>query len=199
VLRYDRRGIGDSTGDNLGFEQSSEDIAAASAAFRHHAPHLERIVGFGNCDAASALALFHRQAGIDALVLANPWTIEQADDLPPAAAIRARYAERLKDPATYLRLIRGGVDLRKLIRGLSRISEKPSEDDSGLAARLGKALVEIDKPVHIVLAKGDATAIAFTDRCRTTLPVRTLDTASHSFARDEDQAALEAVIRAALA
>jgi hypothetical protein len=34
VFRYDRRGIGDSTGENRGFESSAEDLAAALAAFR---------------------------------------------------------------------------------------------------------------------------------------------------------------------
>ena len=98
VFRYDRRGIGDSTGENNGFESSAEDIREAVAAFRREAPHLTRVVAFGNCDAASALVLFHAEAAIDALLLANPWTIEAADDLPPAAAIRSRYVEKLKDP-----------------------------------------------------------------------------------------------------
>ncbi len=80
VLRYDRRGIGDSTGDNAGFESSANDIAAAAAAFRAHAPQLTRLVAFGNCDAASALALFGPAAGVDALILANMWTIETEDD-----------------------------------------------------------------------------------------------------------------------
>lgn len=199
VFRYDRRGIGDSTGENNGFEQAGDDMAAAVTAFRHEVPHLARIVGFGNCDAATALALFHAAAGIDALVLANPWTIEQPDDLPPAAAIRARYVERLKDPATYWRLLKGGVDLRKLAKGLAKISDKPSEDATGLAARLGSALATAGKPIEIVLAKGDATAIAFADACVTTLPTHTIDTASHSFARGDDQAALESILRAALA
>jgi alpha-beta hydrolase superfamily lysophospholipase len=34
VFRFDRRGIGDSTGENHGFESSADDIAAAAAAFR---------------------------------------------------------------------------------------------------------------------------------------------------------------------
>jgi exosortase A-associated hydrolase 1 len=200
VFRYDRRGIGDSSGENEGFERSAEDMAAAVAAFRAAVPTVTRIVGFGNCDAATALALFHRQAGIDALVLANPWTIDRADDLPPAAAIRARYVERLKDPATYLRLLRGGVDIRKLFRGLWRISERQSQEDDALAVRLAAALSGTT-PVTIVLAERDATAIAYADVMHAIdLPVTThvIHTASHSFARGEDQAALEAILRGVL-
>lgn len=201
VFRYDRRGIGDSTGENVGFEHSADDMAAAVGAFRAAAAHVTRILGFGNCDAATALALFHRQAGIAALVLANPWTTERADDLPPASAIRARYVERLNDPSTYLRLLRGGIDLRKFARGLLIILKRRARGDDTLAVRLATALSGTT-PATIVLSRKDATAIAYADAMHAVdLPVttHTLDTASHSFARDEDQMALEAILRAALA
>ncbi|WP_443018676.1 hypothetical protein [Sphingomonas sp. 7/4-4] len=38
VFRFDRRGVGDSSGENHGFESSPDDIAAAAAAFRQAAP-----------------------------------------------------------------------------------------------------------------------------------------------------------------
>lgn len=98
VLRFDRRGIGDSEGENRGFRDSSADIAAAIAAFRAHLPTLEKIVAFGNCDAASALML-NRAKGCDALVLANPWTFEDSSETAmPPSTIRARYAEKLRNP-----------------------------------------------------------------------------------------------------
>jgi exosortase A-associated hydrolase 1 len=199
VFRFDRRGVGDSSGENAGFLSSAPDIAAAAATFSAETG-LRRLVAFGNCDAATALALFRHVAGIDALVLANPWVIEETDDLPPPAAIRARYAERLRDPATWLRLLKGGVDLSKFIKGLSKLSQSRSEPDDGLATQVIAAL-EGQSDVTIVLAKSDATAIAFADATRGKLDatVEIIDTASHSFAREEDQAALEQVLRAALA
>ena len=189
VFRFDRRGIGDSTGENRGFESSAEDIAAAAAAFRAEAPHLARIVAFGNCDAATALAFYHAQAGIDSLLLANPWVIEPTDDLPPAAAIRARYAAKLRDPREWLRLIRGGVDIGKLFRGLSKASKNKSKV-SQPASRFTAALAETQIPVTILLASGDNTAIAFADAVdAVTLGARveTLDSASHSFASQADK------------
>ena len=57
VFRFDRRGTGDSDGPNGEFRSSALDIAAALAAFHAQRPTLNRIVGFGNCDAASALML----------------------------------------------------------------------------------------------------------------------------------------------
>jgi exosortase A-associated hydrolase 1 len=207
VFRYDRRGIGDSTGENNGFESTAEDICEAAAAFRREAPHVRRIVAFGNCDAASALILFHATAGIDALVLTNPWTIEQTDDLPPAAAIRSRYVEKLKDPRELLRLVTGGVNLRKLASGLIKASAKPSQPPAGLPARMAAALAASTTPVTILLAGRDNTAIAFADHwqsdafapCRARVTPNSCDTDSHSFARPQDKAWLTAQVLAALA
>lgn len=206
VFRYDRRGIGDSTGENNGFEASAEDIYEAAAAFRCEAPHVTRIVAFGNCDAASALILFHADAAIDALVLTNPWTIEQADELPPAAAIRSRYLEKLKDPRELLRLVTGGVDLRKLAGGLIKASAKPDNAPAGLPARMAAALTASTVPVTILLAERDNTAIAFADHwqgdafaaCRARIAPQRYDTDSHSFARPQDKAWLTERVLAAL-
>lgn len=197
VFRFDRRGIGDSTGENQGFESSVHDIAAAAATFAAEVPQLRRLVGFGNCDAATALALFHAAAGIDALLLANPWVVETADDLPPPAAIRARYAERLRDPKTWLRLVRGGVDIGKLFKGLSIISNNRSED-GGIAARMAEALAASGTPVTILLATRDNTAIAFRDAWKVYAPIIECDTASHSFAHAADKQWLFERVREAL-
>lgn len=198
VFRFDRRGIGDSTGKNQGFESSVHDIAAAAATFTAEVPQLRRLVAFGNCDAATALALFHGAAGIDALLLANPWVVETADDLPPAAAIRARYAERLRDPKTWLRLIRGGVDIGKLFKGLSKISKSESRGRSALATRMADALAASSVAVTILLAKGDNTAIAFRNAWRGSAPILECDTASHSFAHAADKEWLFERVREAL-
>ena len=73
ALRFDRRGVGDSDGDDDGFEGSAADIAAAAAALRDHiADDTSRLVGFGLCDGASALALFGADAGLAELILLNP-------------------------------------------------------------------------------------------------------------------------------
>jgi exosortase A-associated hydrolase 1 len=194
VFRFDRRGIGDSTGENRGYEGSADDIAAAAAAFLA-ASGVTRIVAFGNCDAATALAFFHKPAGIDALLLANPWVLEQNDDLPPAAAIRSHYARKLRDPREWLRLLRGGVDIIKLFKGMVKVSQKQSEVPDGPTARLAQALTATQAPVTILLAKGDNTAIAFTDAykapafdpARSRVHIEQLDSASHSFASTADK------------
>ena len=196
VLRFDRRGIGDSEGANGGFESSGPDIAAAIDAFRRAAPHLSRIVAFGNCDAASAL-LLHQPLALDGLIVANPWTYDSdADDteepaLPPASAIRSRYLSRLKDPKSLIRLIKGEVDFRKLFRGLSALkAPTPAAAPDSLAARIGHAVAELRAPATILLATGDRTAQAFAQSCPAALgrvPVERLASPSHSFAGDDGE------------
>lgn len=196
VFRFDRRGVGDSAGENGGWASSTPDIAAAVATFRREVPRLTRMVGYGNCDAATALALFGGET--DGLVLANPWVVERDDDLPPPAAIRARYAERLRSPAAWGRLLRGGVDLRKLVRGLRAVAARKGEQ--ALAARFAEALR--GRKATIVLARGDATAIAYADTARRlgiVAPVTWVETASHSFAREGDMAVVEGAILERLA
>lgn len=194
VFRFDRRGIGDSTGENAGFETTADDITAAADALRRESG-VARIVAYGNCDAATALAFFHARAGIDALLLANPWTIEATDDLPPAAAIRSLYADKLKNPREWLRLLRGGVNIGKLAKGLAKLSKKRPEVSGSLAARLAQALGAAQAPVTILLATGDNTAIAFADEWRSPAfePARVrskligLASDSHSFASVADK------------
>jgi exosortase A-associated hydrolase 1 len=159
VFRFDRRGTGDSTGENGGFRTGGLDIAAALAAFRVARPGLKRVVGFGNCDAASALML-NSGAGCDALVLANPWTIEHDDGAPPPAAIRARYADKLRDPKELIRLATGKVSLRKLAGGLKRaVSPAPSPTTLALEMKVG--LDGFDGPVRLLIAERDRTGQAF--------------------------------------
>ena len=195
VFRYDRRGIGDSSGENGGFENSPADIGAAVAAFREASPHITQLVAFGNCDAASALAMFHSGLSIDALILANPWVIEAAsgEDAPTppsAAAIRARYLMRLKNPRSLLDLLTGKINLGKLAGGLAKAAQK--EATSGLAQRLALAFSASERPIHILIAKQDTTAMAFmgawkseyftAGRSSSHIRLSSFSTASHSFA-----------------
>lgn len=198
VFRYDRRGIGESEGENCGFEGSAADLAAALLAFRAQQPHLKRVVAFGNCDAASLLALHHYGQAIDLLVLANPWVIENDTSdygsVPPATAIRVRYMARLKDPRSLIDLFAGRINLAKLWRGLRRAVQPANP--TALAGRIADSLRASDVPVKILLASKDMTACAFAEawsghafadvRHRSNVVLRRIDSASHSFAGIDD-------------
>ena len=161
VFRFDRRGIGDSEGENRGFRSSAKDIIAAREAFRAISPGVERVFAFGNCDAASALMLA-KGAGCDGLILSNPWTIEDddGDATPPPQAIRSRYWEKLKNPKEIGRLLTGGVNLRKLAGGVFR-SMGSAPAPSSLAEEMRAGLAQFDGPVRILLASADRTAQVF--------------------------------------
>lgn len=203
VFRFDRRGVGDSEGENRGFRHSAKDIAAAIEAFRAIAPQIERVVAFGNCDAASALMLASG-AGCDGLVLSNPWTIEQdesgaeADAPPPPAAIRARYLEKLKNPREIARLLGGRVDLAKLARGVLR-SLSPAPAPSSLAQEMREGLAGFSGDVRILLATADRTAQVFEAAWDKSDPrIRRCEGAGHAYVEPAHQAWLEAQILAAL-
>ena len=193
VLRFDRRGVGDSGGDNLGFAASAEDIAAAIAAFRAALPRLKRIVAYGNCDAASALMLAQGH-GCDALVLANPWTfgsepepdnagevaVEPQPQLTPGA-IRAHYWRRLTDPRALLRLLTGKVKVRQLAGSLSA-AVQPAPPPGTLAQDMAAGLAQFSGPVTLLIAEHDRTGQVFLSHWNAADPrLRICPKAGHSF------------------
>lgn len=200
TLRFDRRGVGDSDGDDRGFRDSADDIAMAIAALRASFPQLKQVIGWGLCDGASALALKATSLGLDGLILANPWT-RDADgptDLPPRAALAARYRQRLTSPREWLRVARHGVDVRKAVRGLLRVTQREAVPQT--AQDLAAALAAFGGPVKLLLSGRDATAQSFAAlwrgvpfrpaRARRDIDLETLPDATHTFARGEDAEAM---------
>ena len=200
VFRFDRRGIGDSEGENRGFRLSKKDIAAALDAFRAMAPQVTRVVALGNCDAASALMLAGG-AKCDALVLSNPWTIEDdaGEDTVslPASAIRARYIDKLKNPREIARLLSGGVDFRKLLRGLARAAG-PKGETSSLAGEMKAGLAGFEGPVTILLAEADRTAKVFRENWGEDERAVSCEGASHAYVEPHARAWLHQQVLAAL-
>jgi exosortase A-associated hydrolase 1 len=203
-FRYDRRGVGDSGGDDPDFRDSGPDLAAAAAAFRREQPGLSRLLGFGLCDGASTLALHGAAAGLDGYILVNPWFVEAEAGEPPAAAIKSRYKEQLLSIEGWKRLLSGSISYRKVLKGIGRLlASKPSSLSGEIAASLGKARV----PAQLILASRDATAIAAQaewaspafKRLRQANPdPLTIDSDAHTFSRPGDEAALLAAVREAL-
>ncbi|MFT4056996.1 MAG: hydrolase 1, exosortase A system-associated [Novosphingobium sp.] len=187
VLRFDRRGIGDSTGQNRGFRHSAEDIAAAVQALRTQAPQVQRVIGLGNCDAASALMLA-KGAGLDGLVLSNPWTIEGPDEEAPAEVVRDHYRRRLGDPAAIRRLLTGKVSLIKLAHSLmSAVRPAPSQP-AGLAAEIAQGVASFAGPIRFLIAGRDRTGLAFLARWdKSDERIRICPNASHSYVEPDAQ------------
>ena len=195
-LRYDRRGVGDSSGIDPGFAGSAPDLAAAIAALRKAQPQLKRIAGFGLCDGATAMCLHGASSGLDAMILANPWVVEAEANEPPPAAIGRRYREQLLSLSGWKRLLTGGIDYRKAVRGVIKLIAARRAETDGLVARVATALAADPRPSHIVLARDDATAIGFkhewckgglrTFSADSRFSVEIIETDAHSFAKGDD-------------
>ena len=185
VFRFDRRGVGDSAGANGGFRSSTPDIAAALAAFRASAPLVSRVIAFGNCDGATALALING-AGCNGLLLSNPWVIEGEQQAAPPAAVRAHYAQRLKDPRAVLRLLGGKVSLKGLFASL-RSALSRAAAPSSLAQEFVAGLGQFTGPVTILLAGRDRTAQVFDATWDRADPrVQRCAGATHSYVESQD-------------
>lgn len=197
VLRFDRRGVGDSSGENRGFRDSATDILAARDALREAFPGIKRIVAYGNCDAASALML---AGGIqaDALVLANPWTFdEESQDGHSPASIRSRYAAKLAKPGEILRLLKGEVDLRKLAKGLARAAGT-EESPARLLTELRRGVEDFHGKSLFLVSGRDRTGQAFARGWGDDPRIRQCEAADHGFSDAESFAWLQQQLLAVL-
>lgn len=104
VLRFDHRGLGDSSGPFLGFEHIGEDIQAAIDCLRREVPQVREVVLWGGCDAASACMIHGADlSGACSMVLGNPFvTTEQTQ----AAVQRQHYLRRLREVTFWRKLLR---------------------------------------------------------------------------------------------
>jgi len=110
VLRFDYRGMGDSDGGAVSFEDTQGDIRAAIDLLCDRVPGLTDVVIWGLCDAASA-ALFYayRDPRVSGLVLANPWV--RTDESIARTYMNHYYRSRLLTPELWKRLLTGKVEV----------------------------------------------------------------------------------------
>lgn len=201
-LRFDRRGVGDSEGDDPGFRGSAPDLAAAAAALRAECPGVEAVYGFGLCDGATTIALFGAEARLDGLILVNPWLVEAAAGELPPAAIRSHYRKQLSSLQGWRRILSGAVNYRKLLAGISRIVRPPRA--TSLAADVAAAMASHRLPAELILASGDGTAIAAGAEVKAPRfgglidGTQAIESDSHTFARPGDDALLLAATLEAL-
>jgi exosortase A-associated hydrolase 1 len=173
-MRFDHRGVGDSSGAMRSFEAIGEDIGAAVDAFLARAPRLTRVVLWGLCDAASAACFYAagdlRVAG---LVLLNPWVKTDASEA--SAYLRHYYLRRLLEPAFWGKVLRGEFAAGRSVRSLGALikrasrrstygagSARPGAEPS-LPDRMAEALARFRGRVLLVLSGNDLTAAEFRD------------------------------------
>jgi exosortase A-associated hydrolase 1 len=120
VLRFDYRGMGDSTGQLRSFDSVSDDIAAAIHALQTQVPSVQHITLWGLCDGASAALLYWHEtadARVHALCLLNPWVRSEAS--LARTQVKHYYLQRLGQKDFWRKVLRGRVAWQALL-GLTR-------------------------------------------------------------------------------
>lgn len=197
ALRFDYRGMGDSSGAVRSYAEIDADIAAALDALLGAAPSIRRVVLWGLCDGASAALLYAQRRGdtrVAGLVLANPWLAgAQAE---AHAIVHTYYRQRFLDPAFWRKLLGGGINpLHKwqewrAYRRKARGDATDAGDAAGAA--LLAALETLSLPMLMLLSRRDATAQTFLAQLdlagskvleRSTVRRQTFEEADHTFSR----------------
>lgn len=170
-LRFDARGMGDSSGDPRSFEDLSDDIAAGVDALAAAAPAAAGIVLWGLCDGASAALLYlheRRDPRVAGVCLVNPWV--RSEQTLAQTHVKHYYTRRLRDPQFWKKLARGGVGaaaLRSFAGSLARVvARRRDVDDAGggdFRARMATAFDRFDGPALVALSGDDFVAREFAD------------------------------------
>ncbi|WP_275098478.1 hydrolase 1, exosortase A system-associated [Sedimenticola hydrogenitrophicus] len=222
VFRFDYRGMGDSSGDLIGFEGITDDIATAMDCFQHECPGLTEVVILGLCDAATAAALYAADdERVQGLVLLNPWVRSDAGEA--RTYIRHYYLNRLFSKGFWRKLRAGRVDywsalnsfFELVVRATGRGSShavpstadpRISQSDLSLALRLERALETFTGKVLLVLSGNDFTAAEFRQAVDASsafqsivaqgrFRIKQIDEADHTFSRTVWRDAVTAEIR----
>ena len=168
VMRFDYRGMGDSSGERRDFEQVTEDLRAAVDAFCGAVDEVQDVVMWGLCDAASAALFYaHQDPRVSGVVLVNPWVRTVAGEA--RAYLRHYYLQRLLDPAPWRKLLRGEFDLwgsaRSLAGNFRKAARRPDQGpaSASLPDRMAEGLARFKGRVLMMLSGNDLTAQEFRD------------------------------------
>ena len=170
ALRFDYRGMGDSTGTLHTFEAVNDDIAAAIIALKTTVPSIKTIALWGLCDGASAALLYYhatKDARITGLCLLNPWVRSEAS--LAKTQVKHYYTQRLRQKEFWIKLLSGKVaasafgDLvRKFMSAFASTPGKASDDDRlPYQTRMALASAQFNGKMLLILSGDDYTAKEF--------------------------------------
>lgn len=168
VLRFDYRGMGDSTGQQRDFQTVTPDVAAALDAMQAHLPSVTRIALWGLCDGASAALMYchdTRDSRVMGLCLLNPWVRSEAS--LARAHVKHYYTQRLMQKEFWAKLFSGKVAGAALL-GLWRNARLMAGPGAAVAAqrlpfqrRMAGAWSKFDGGILLLLSGDDYTAKEF--------------------------------------
>lgn len=211
VLRFDVRGMGDSTGALRDFEQITADVTAAVDALVQRAPAVQRVVLWGLCDGASAALLhLHETADVrvQGLCLLNPWIRSEAS--LARTHVKHYYTRRLREKAFWAKLLSGRVAWRALSDVLANLRRARTDSTATAPAqppfqtRMATAWHRFDGRLLLVLSGEDYTAKEFIEYtaadvtwrpllARRTVSRHELANADHTLSARADREAMNSV------
>lgn len=211
ALRFDARGMGDSTGELQHFTALSPDIGAAIRALRSACPGVERVVLCGLCDGASAALLYlyeHADPQVCGLVLLNPWV--RSEQSQARTVVKHYYTRRLMDRGFWSKVFRGQLAMRSLrelgghMRQALRVNVRSeAAPEPSYQTTMAAAMNAMHGPVLLVLSGSDYTAKEFLEYCATDSAWRVnlrgpcvqrvdLANADHTFSAEDDRVQMQA-------
>lgn len=170
VLRFDYRGMGDSTGAFHTFENVNDDVAAAINALQA-ATGVKNIVLWGLCDGASAALLYlhsRQDARVRGLCLLNPWV--RSDASLAKTRVKHYYGRRLRQREFWLKLLSGKVAAKAVITLIENLKKFASSsrqrhdeghDRQSFQSKMESALQQFTQPILLILSGNDYTAKEF--------------------------------------
>lgn len=161
VMRFDRRGMGDSDGEPRAFDAIEDDIAAAMKEFFIQMPEMKESVILGLGDAALAAALYApTDERVCALVLLNPLPGAPRGD--PVEALRHHYLARLGEVSFWKKVARGKVDISAGAAALrENLQHTARTRRNALPRRVAASLAGFDGRLLMVLGGEDMAARQF--------------------------------------
>lgn len=177
-MRFDYRGMGDSTGAMRSFDSVSADIRGAIDLFIATVPSLRSVFAWGLCDAASALCLYAaNDPRLQGIVLVNPWVRTEAGEA--ATYLRHYYVRRIFDRGFWNKLASGEFSLAKSLRSFAMLAGRVAggkasarASDAATAAHqsgqalpdlMARALAKYRQGVLLIMSGDDYTAAEFKD------------------------------------
>lgn len=169
VMRFDYRGMGDSSGAMRTFEDVADDIGAALDAFEQSCSTIRRVVLWGLCDAASSALLYvhsARDSRIAGLALLNPWVRSEAS--LAQTHIKHYYGQRVLQREFWIKLLSGRLRVFESVRGLMSNALKArgpgnsaQNESRPFQDRMAEGLKQFSGRVLLILSGEDYTAKEF--------------------------------------
>lgn len=166
VMRFDYRGMGDSTGEPRTFEKVGEDLRSAVDHFLAKVPEVTEVVIWGLCDAASAALFYsHQDPRVTGITLLNPWVRTAQGEA--RAHLKHYYLRHAFSAAPWAKLLRGQFDLAGSALSFMRNLKRASAGGEGaLPERMAYGLARFKGRALLITAGNDLTAKEFLDVAR---------------------------------